>query len=106
MAKLFTSTKVGAFDLEHRVVLAPMTRLRTIQPDDIPSPMMADFYGQRASEGGLVIIEAASISTQARSYLGAASTERDGQDGGREGIADAVHARGGRAILPPIHGGR
>jgi N-ethylmaleimide reductase len=106
MAKLFTSTKVGAYDLNHRVVLAPMTRLRTIQPNDIPSPMMADFYGQRASEGGLEIIEAASISAHARSYLGAASIFHDGQDAGWKAIADAVHAKGGRAFLQLIHGGR
>ena len=106
MAKLFTSAKVGAFDLDHRVVLAPMTRLRTIQPNDIPSPMMADFYGQRASKDGLVIIEAASISAQARSYLGAASIFHDGQDAGWKAIADAVHAKGGRAFLQLIHGGR
>jgi N-ethylmaleimide reductase len=106
MAKLFTSRKVGAFDLKHRIVLAPMTRLRTIQPNDIPSPMMADFYGQRASEGGLEIIEAASVSKQARSYLGAASIFHDGQDAGWKAIADAVHAKGGRAFLQLIHGGR
>lgn len=106
MTKLFSSKKVGAYDLDHRVVLAPMTRLRTIQPDDIPSPMMADFYGQRASKGGLVIIEAASISQQARSYLGAASIFHDGQDAGWKAIADAVHAKGGRAFLQLIHGGR
>ncbi len=57
MSKLFTPLNAGAFDLSHRVVLAPMTRLRTIQPGDISSPMMAQFYGQRASKGGLVIIE-------------------------------------------------
>ena len=106
MAKLFTSTKVGAYDLKHRVVLAPMTRVRTIQPGDIPSPMMADFYGQRASEGGLLVIEAASVSVQARSYLGAASIYHDGQHEGWKAIADSVHARGGRAFLQLIHGGR
>src|SRR6201996_4103703 len=106
MAKLFTSTKVGAYDLNHRVVLAPMTRLRTIQPNDIPSPMMADFYGQRASKDGLVIIEAASISAPARSYLGAASIFHDGQDAGWKAVADAVHAKGGRAFMQLIHGGR
>jgi N-ethylmaleimide reductase len=106
MTKLFKSVKVGAFDLNHRVVLAPMTRLRTIQPGDIPSPMMADFYGQRASEGGLLVIEAASVSAQARSYLGAASIYHDGQDAGWKAIADAVHAKGGRAFLQLIHGGR
>lgn len=106
MTKLFTPAKVGAFELNHRVALAPMTRVRTIQPGDIPSPMMADFYGQRASKGGLLVIEAASVSVQARSYLGAASIYHDGQQEGWKAIADAVHAKGGYAFLQLIHGGR
>ncbi|WP_397452939.1 alkene reductase [Pseudomonas sp. NA-150] len=106
MAHLFTTQQVGAYTLSHRVVLAPMTRLRTIQPGDIPSPMMADFYGQRASQGGLEIIEGVSISVTARSYLGAASFYHDGQLEGWKAIADAIHAKGGRAFMQLIHGGR
>jgi N-ethylmaleimide reductase len=106
MSKLFTPTQVGAYTLSHRVVLAPMTRLRTIQPNDIPSPMMADFYGQRASAGGLEIIEGVSISIPARSYLGAASFYHDGQLEGWKAIANAIHAKGGRAFMQLIHGGR
>jgi N-ethylmaleimide reductase len=106
MNSLFTPLQVGAYSLKHRVVLAPMTRLRTIQPGDIPSPMMADFYGQRASEGGLQIIEGTSISITARSYLGAASFYHDGQMAGWKTVADAIHAKGGRAFMQLIHGGR
>ena len=106
MAQLFTSKKVGAYTLSHRVVLAPMTRMRTIQPGDIPSPMMADFYGQRASEGGLEIIEGVSISVPARSYLGAASFYHNGPMEGWKAIANAIHAKGGRAFMQLIHGGR
>jgi N-ethylmaleimide reductase len=106
MPKLFAPTKVGRHTLSHRVALAPMTRLRTIQPGDIPSPMMADFYGQRASEGGLEIIEGVSISVTARSYLGAASFYHDGQRAGWKAIADAIHAKGGVAFMQLIHGGR
>jgi N-ethylmaleimide reductase len=104
--KLYTPLKVGAYDLSHRVVLAPMTRLRTIQPGDIPSAMMADFYGQRASRGGLEIVEGTSISVPARSYLGAASFYHDGQTAGWKAVADAVHAKGGRVFMQLIHGGR
>src|ERR1700712_1521859 len=106
MAHLFTPKKVGAYTLSHRVVLAPMTRLRTIQPGDIPSPMMADFYGQRASKGGLSIIEGVSISMVARSYLGAASFFHDGQVAGWKAVAAAIHAKGGIAVMQLIHGGR
>jgi len=106
MSKLFSTKKVGDFTLNHGVVLAPMTRLRTIQPGDIPSPMMADFYGQRASQGGLEIVEGTSISITARSYLGAASFYHDGQVAGWKAVADAVHAKGGVVFMQLIHGGR
>ncbi|MBB3178773.1 alkene reductase [Variovorax sp. Sphag1AA] len=106
MSNLFSPIKVGAYDLSHRVVLAPMTRLRTNQPDDIPSKMMADFYGQRASRGGLEIVEGVSISITARSYLGAASFFHDGQVAGWKAVANAVHAKGGRVFMQLIHGGR
>jgi N-ethylmaleimide reductase len=105
-AKLFTDIALGAYTLSHRVVLAPMTRLRTIQPGDIPSPMMADFYGQRATPGGLEIVEGVSISIPARSYYGAASFYHDGQMDGWKAVAAAVHAKGGRVFMQLIHGGR
>ncbi|RFU49300.1 alkene reductase [Paraburkholderia sp. DHOC27] len=106
MAHLFSPVTLGAYTLSHRVVLAPMTRLRTIQPGDIPSPMMADFYGQRASEGGLEIIEGVSISIVGRSYYGAASFFDDSQTAGWKTIAEAIHAKGGRVFMQLIHGGR
>ena len=104
--KLYGPVKLGRYNLNHRVVLAPMTRLRTLQPGDIPSPMMAGFYGQRASEGGLEIIEGVSISVVARSYLGAASFYHDAQVEGWKAIAAAVHAKGGIVFMQLIHGGR
>ena len=106
MSKLYSPLQLGPYTLSHRVALAPMTRLRTIQPGDIPSPMMAKFYGQRASEGGLEIVEGVSISVLARSYLGAASFYHDGQMDGWKAVADAVHAKGGHVFMQLIHGGR
>jgi N-ethylmaleimide reductase len=108
MAHLFTPKKVGAYTsrvVSCRVVRAPMTRLCTIQPGDIPSPMMADYYGQRVSEGCLEI-KGVSISIPARSYLGAASFYYDGQMEGWRAIANAVQAKGSRAFMQLIHGGR
>ena len=106
LPKLFTPAVIGRYTLSHRIVLAPMTRLRTTQPGDIPGPMMAEFYRQRASNGGLEIIEGVSISVPARSYYAAASFYHDGQMAGWKAIASAVHAEGGRAFMQLIHGGR
>jgi len=35
--KLFTPTQIGPLRLEHRVVMAPLTRSRSQQPGEIPS---------------------------------------------------------------------
>jgi 2,4-dienoyl-CoA reductase-like NADH-dependent reductase (Old Yellow Enzyme family) len=57
MSKLFAPTPIGPYSLSHRVVMAPLTRMRS-EPGDIPGDLMVEYYGQRASEGGLIISEA------------------------------------------------
>jgi N-ethylmaleimide reductase len=53
--KLFTPVQIGAIALKHRVVMAPLTRSRSVQPGDIPGGLMAEYYEQRASDGGFII---------------------------------------------------
>jgi N-ethylmaleimide reductase len=57
MSKLYQPVQIGAVHLSHRIVQAPLTRLRSDQPGDVPSAMMANHYVQRASKGGLQIVE-------------------------------------------------
>ncbi len=52
---LFTPVKLGNHTLEHRVVLAPLTRDRAV--GNIPQNNMRTYYEQRASQGGLLITE-------------------------------------------------
>ncbi len=105
MSKLFSSTNVGKIALDHRVVMAPLTRLRS-DADDTPSAMMVEHYGQRASQGGLIIVEAASVSLRSRAYYGAPGLYADRHVEGYRAIADAVHAKGGRVVAQIIHNGR
>lgn len=56
-AKLFSPCVLGTIALQHRVVMAPLTRLRSDQPGDIPGDLMAEYYAQRASSGGLIVTE-------------------------------------------------
>jgi N-ethylmaleimide reductase len=105
-ATLFSPVSLGRYRLAHRVVLAPMTRLRSLQPGDAPSPMMVTFYGQRASKDGLLIAESASISRSARSYLGAPGIYTDDHAAHWAEVTAAVHAKGGRIFLQLIHPGR
>ena len=43
-SKLFSPLKVGAITVPNRVFMAPLTRLRSIEPGDIPTPLMAEYY--------------------------------------------------------------
>ncbi len=104
--QLFSPVQVGAVPLSHRVVMAPLTRLRSQQPGDIPTDQMAEYYGQRASEGGLIISEATTISITGRGYLGAPGIYSDAQVAGWKKVTSTVHARGGRIFLQLWHVGR
>jgi N-ethylmaleimide reductase len=103
---LFTPLSLGAFHLAHRVVMAPLTRMRSRQPGDVPQPMNAEYYGQRASKGGLIITEATDICEAARGYPGAPGIYTPEQIEGWRLVADAIHAKGGIAVMQIWHTGR
>jgi N-ethylmaleimide reductase len=66
-SSLFERYRLGQQDLKNRIVMAPMTRARSLQPGNIPSSLMAEYYRQRAS-AGLIITEATQISPQGQGY--------------------------------------
>jgi N-ethylmaleimide reductase len=39
MSKLFSPIQIGAIDLSHRVVLGPMTRMRSDLPGNVPNDL-------------------------------------------------------------------
>lgn len=105
MPDLFTPLNLGAITLAHRVIHAPTTRLRA-EADDSPSPMMFEYYRQRASEGGLLITESAHPSLDSRGYLGAPGIYTDAHVAAWRKITDAVHAKGGKIVMQIAHDGR
>jgi len=106
MSKLFTPVQIGSIVLAHRVVMAPLTRMRSEQPSDVPSDLMAEYYAQRASEGGLIISEATTVALTSRGYLGAPGIYHDAHIAGWKKITNAVHAKGGMMFLQLWHVGR
>ncbi|MGP2515885.1 alkene reductase [Yersinia sp. 2545 StPb PI] len=104
-AKLFSPLKVGALTLPNRVFMAPLTRLRSIEPGDIPTPLMAEYYRQRAS-AGLIITEATQISFQAKGYAGAPGLHTQEQLNAWKKITQAVHEDGGHIAVQLWHVGR
>ncbi|QPC74554.1 hypothetical protein HYE68_005306 [Fusarium pseudograminearum] len=54
-SRLFQPMKIGNIRVQHRVGMAPMTRLRA-SVDRIPNALMKEYYSQRASTPGTLII--------------------------------------------------
>ena len=60
-AALFQPLAVGPITLSHRIVMAPLTRMRATIPGEAPTALNALYYGQRATQGGLIIAEASQV---------------------------------------------
>ncbi|KAI9020826.1 hypothetical protein CLU79DRAFT_219628 [Phycomyces nitens] len=102
---LFTPIKVGKSLLKHRVVLCPQTRFRA-GPDNTATPMMAEYYQQRASEGGLLITESTCISAEAGPIHSTPAIFSDKQIESWRTVTKAVHDKGGFIYLQIVHLGR
>jgi len=104
-SSLFIPLKVGRMQLEHRVVMAPLTRMRS-DPGNLVNDLMVEYYTQRASKGGLIISEATPVSLKGYGYVNAPGIYSDIQIDGWKKVTDAVHAKGGYIFLQLWHVGR
>lgn len=104
--KLFTPVTLGSMHLKHRVVMAPLTRSRSVQPGSIPGDLMAEYYAQRASEGGYIVGEATNISITSRGWFGAPGLFSDEQVRGWQKVIEGVHRKGGHMFAQLWHCGR
>jgi N-ethylmaleimide reductase len=103
MTTLFDPVQVGDLHLPNRIVMAPLTRNRA--PGAIPTPLMAEYYAQRAS-AGLLISEATAITHQGQGYADVPGLYGTEQLDGWKRVTQAVHARGGRIYCQLWHVGR
>jgi N-ethylmaleimide reductase len=102
---LFRPMKVGRWQLPNRIVMAPLTRSRARQPGNLPTPLMACYYAQRAS-AGLIVSEATQVSMQGQGYAWTPGIHSREQVAGWRLVTDAVHEAGGRIVLQMWHVGR
>jgi N-ethylmaleimide reductase len=100
---LFTPIQMGAFTLPNRMVMSPMTRLRAV--GSIPTPLMAEYYAQRAS-AGLIVTECTMISPLSNGYVNCPGIYSPEQVTAWRQVTDAVHRKGGKIFLQLWHSGR
>lgn len=105
MAHFFDSLRLGDLTLKNRIVMAPLTRMRSQQPGNIPTSLNAEYYAQRAG-AGLIITEATQISPQGQGYPATPGIHSADQINGWKLVTDAVHEKGGRIFMQLWHVGR
>ncbi|KAJ7067751.1 hypothetical protein B0H15DRAFT_787320 [Mycena belliarum] len=94
-SQLFKPLQVGPVALQHRVVLAPLTRYKATTEHVPFLPLVAEYYGQRASRPGtLLITEATFIAARAGGYAHIPGIWSPAQIKGWKAVADTVHGKG------------
>jgi len=100
---LYSPVKLGAYQLQNRIAMAPMTRNRAI--GNIPNELMVEYYAQRAS-AGLIITEGVSPSPNGLGYARIPGIFSEAQTQGWAPIAQTVHAKGAKIFMQLMHTGR
>ena len=101
---LFEPIKLGGISLSNRIIMAPMTRDRA-GDGDVPTDLMAEYYGQRAT-AGMIVTEGVQPSQVGKGYWRTPGIHSQDQIEGWAKIADAVHAKGGKIVMQIMHCGR
>jgi NADPH2 dehydrogenase len=105
-SRLFSPLKLGPMTLHHRIAMAPLTRLRA-DANNIQQPLAIDYYTQRASTPGtLIIAEATLISPTHAGMPHGPGIWNATQIAAWKRITDAVHARGCSIVCQLVAPGR
>lgn len=104
MTSLFDPLVLGSIRAPNRILMAPLTRGRATR-EAVPTPLMAEYYGQRAG-AGLIISEATGVSRQGLGWAYAPGLWTGAQVEGWRVVTDAVHKAGGRIMAQLWHMGR
>eukprot|EP00897_Mesotaenium_endlicherianum_P007886 jgi/Mesen1/7125/ME000369S06454 len=101
---LFSPYKMGNFELQNRIVLAPLTRSRAL--GTVPQPAAAEYYSLRAKWAGLLISEATCVAPEAHGYVETPGIYKQEQVDAWRPIVDAVHEHSAPFFLQLWHVGR
>ncbi len=104
MTSLLDPIRLGAIVAPNRILMAPLTRARSTM-DHVPTPMMVEYYRQRAG-AGLILSEATGISPQGLGWPYAPGIWNRAQIEAWKPITSAVHEMGGRIFSQLWHMGR
>ncbi|WP_345954437.1 alkene reductase [Mucilaginibacter sp. PAMB04168] len=85
---------LGDLKLKNRMVMASMTRGRATNAGLVPTPLMAEYYAQRAS-AGLILSEGTWVSPKSIGFINVPGIYTQEQVEGWKLVTKAVHDKGG-----------
>lgn len=91
---LLEEYKIGGLRLKNRVVMASLTRGRATNAGLVPTPLMAEYYAQRAS-AGLILSEGTWVNSKAIGFINVPGIYTREQVEGWKLVTKAVHDKGG-----------
>ncbi|KAI1359246.1 NADH:flavin oxidoreductase/NADH oxidase family protein-like protein [Xylaria arbuscula] len=94
-SRLFKPLKIGNIEVKHRIAMAPLTRLRNTS-EYVPVPLMKEYYGQRASVPGTLLISEGTFVSASSSggFSNAPGIWSQEQIAAWRTITDEVHSKG------------
>ncbi|KAF2706223.1 FMN-linked oxidoreductase [Pleomassaria siparia CBS 279.74] len=117
-SKIFHPLKIGngKIELKHRIIHAPLTRNRAVPlvddtPETVnriwyPDELVATYYAQRATKGGLLISEGVAPNLEGSGIPGVPGLFDTSHLVGWRKVTKAVHAKGGYIYAQLWHAGR
>ncbi|CAD8136411.1 unnamed protein product [Paramecium octaurelia] len=102
---LFKPLQLGDIQIENRIIMASLTRMRCDKVTKSPNDLVVQFYTQRAS-AGLIMTESTFISERSQSWPGCPGIMDQTQVEGWKKVIESVHNKKGKIILQIWHSGR
>lgn len=103
---LFTPFEIGGRQIGHRVVMAPVTRMRAEPAGNFAREINAKYYAQRATHGGFIVAEGSQVVPEGQGYPATPGIHSQEQVAGWRKVTSAVHEKGGVIFLQLWHVGR
>ncbi|MBT2560186.1 alkene reductase [Pedobacter sp. ISL-68] len=111
---LFDNYNLNGLQLNNKMVMAPMTRSRSNNPENVATALTAEYYVQRATSG-LIITEGTFVSSEAVGVVNVPGIYSKAQIEGWKLTTTAVHEKDGKIFAqlwhtganshPDLHGG-
>lgn len=105
--KLLTPATINQWNLQSKIVMAPMTRGVADDRNGVIHPETINYYKKRAKDGiGMIITEGISISPESKGTTGIPGLYTDQQTQAWSEVTEAVHKENGMIIAQLWHVGR